>query len=70
VIEAVGSEKMRSSSSSRRTTSTRLRAFQVRALDYLLKPFDKERFLESLQRARKQIERNETGTSASGCWRS
>jgi two-component system LytT family response regulator len=38
-----------------------LKAFQVRALDYLLKPFDRERFNESLGRARKQIERDETG---------
>ena len=38
-----------------------LKAFQVRALDYLLKPFDRERFTDALQRARKQIERDETG---------
>src|SRR5919106_5016001 len=38
-----------------------LKAFEVRALDYLLKPFDRERFTEALQRARKQIERDETG---------
>src|SRR6478672_11458653 len=38
-----------------------IRAFQVRALDYLLKPFDRERFTEALQRARRQIERVETG---------
>ena len=38
-----------------------LRAFQVRALDYLLKPFDRERFTDALQRARKQLEHEETG---------
>jgi len=38
-----------------------LRAFQVRALDYLLKPFDRERFTEALQRARTHIQRDETG---------
>src|SRR5688572_1979484 len=38
-----------------------LRAFQVRALDYLLKPFDRERFQEALQRARLHIQRDETG---------
>ena len=32
-----------------------LRAFDVHALDYLLKPFDKARFQQSLQRARSQI---------------
>jgi len=38
-----------------------LRAFEVRALDYLLKPFDRERFQEALGRARAQIEGRETG---------
>src|SRR6476660_3859039 len=38
-----------------------LHAFQVRALDYLLKPFYRERFTEALERARRQIERVETG---------
>lgn len=33
-----------------------LRAFDVDALDYLLKPFDSKRFAEALQRARRQIE--------------
>jgi len=32
-----------------------IHAFDVHALDYLLKPFDKERFLDTLQRARDQI---------------
>jgi two-component system LytT family response regulator len=35
-----------------------LRAFDVHALDYLLKPFDRERFREALTRAQAQIERN------------
>jgi two-component system, LytTR family, response regulator len=34
-----------------------LRAFEVHALDYLLKPFDTERFTKALERARTQIER-------------
>jgi len=38
-----------------------LRAFEVRALDYLLKPFDRARFQEALARARSQIEGRETG---------
>ena len=33
----------------------------MRALDYLLKPFDRERFQEALQRARTYIQRDETG---------
>lgn len=36
-----------------------LRAFEVHALDYLLKPFDRERFQKSLRRAISQIQRNQ-----------
>jgi two-component system, LytTR family, response regulator len=32
-----------------------VRAFEVHAVDYLLKPFDRERFLRSLQRAKAQL---------------
>ena len=32
-----------------------LRAFDVRALDYLLKPFDRERFQQALSRARQRV---------------
>jgi two-component system LytT family response regulator len=32
-----------------------VRAFEVHALDYLLKPFDRERFLTSLERAREAV---------------
>ena len=38
-----------------------LRAFEVHALDYLLKPFDRERFGTALARARDQIERRKNG---------
>src|SRR4051794_29761596 len=38
-----------------------LRAFDVHALDYLLKPFDRERFRQALGRARQQIERRSGG---------
>lgn len=36
-----------------------LKAFDVHALDYLLKPFDDERFVQALQRAKSQIEARE-----------
>src|SRR5215470_18873978 len=36
-----------------------LQAFEVQALDYLLKPFDDERFAQALNRARVQIEQRE-----------
>ena len=35
-----------------------LRAFEVHAFDYLLKPFDRRRFRESLQRAKTQLTRD------------
>jgi two-component system LytT family response regulator len=38
-----------------------LRAFDVHALDYLLKPFDRERFHDALTRARQHLERRSNG---------
>jgi two-component system LytT family response regulator len=38
-----------------------LRAFDVHALDYLLKPFDRERFQTALERAREQIGKRRNG---------
>ena len=38
-----------------------LRAFEAHALDYLLKPFDDERFAASLQRARERIRQQQLG---------
>ena len=38
-----------------------LRAFEVHALDYLLKPFDVERFNPALERGRTQVERQGEG---------
>ena len=38
-----------------------LRAFDVHALDYLLKPFDRERFQQALARARQHLERKDAG---------
>jgi len=61
VIEAVGVERMPLVIFVTAYDQHALRAFQVKALDYLLKPFDKERLTDALQRARKQIEREETG---------
>ena len=40
-----------------------LRAFEVQAFDYLLKPFDGRRFRESLQRARARVECDRSGQS-------
>jgi two-component system, LytTR family, response regulator len=38
-----------------------LRAFDARALDYLLKPFSDERFAEALQRAKTQVRQRRAG---------
>jgi two-component system LytT family response regulator len=61
VIEAVGSDKMPLVIFVTAYDQHALKAFQVRALDYLLKPFDRERFKDALGRARKQLEREENG---------
>ena len=58
VIEAVGIDKMPFVVFVTAYDRYALRAFDVHALDYLLKPFDRERFREALARARAQIERN------------
>ena len=39
-----------------------MRAFEFHALDYLLKPFDRPRFLESLERAREAVRRRRSGS--------
>jgi len=61
VIEAVGAEKMPLVIFVTAHDQHALRAFQVRALDYLLKPFDRDRFRDALERARKQVERDDSG---------
>ena len=38
-----------------------LKAFEASALDYLLKPFDEERFIESVDKAKKRIKLNQAG---------
>lgn len=43
-----------------------LRAFEVHALDYLLKPFSEARFQEVMQRVRRQMERPRETASALG----
>ena len=61
VIEQVGSERMPLVIFVTAYDQHALKAFQVRALDYVLKPFDRERFQEATQRARAHIQRDETG---------
>ncbi len=55
VLEAVGSERMPRVIFVTAYDSYALRAFEAQALDYLLKPFDDERFARALDRARKEL---------------
>lgn len=43
-----------------------LKAFEVHALDYLLKPFDRTRFLSALRRAKKRLRADRDGELAEG----
>src|SRR3954464_3518509 len=61
VIEAVGADKMPFVVFVTAYDRYALRAFDVHALDYLLKPFDRDRFKEALERAQIQIERSSGG---------
>ena len=57
VIDAVGPDRMPLVVFVTAFDKYALRAFDVHALDYLLKPFDRERFGQALGRARQQLER-------------
>ena len=61
VIEAVGAEKMPSVIFVTAYDEYALRAFEVHALDYLLKPFSRDRFREMLKHARASLERRRAG---------
>ena len=55
VIEAVGAEHMPFVVFVTAYDKYAIKAFDVHAVDYLLKPFDKERFYQALTRARQQL---------------
>jgi two-component system, LytTR family, response regulator len=61
VIEAVGGGRMPFVVFVTAFDRYALRAFDVHALDYLLKPFDRDRFRETLTRAREQLEHRTQG---------
>jgi two-component system LytT family response regulator len=61
VIEAVGAERMPCVIFVTAYDRYTLRAFEVQALDYLLKPFERERFRQTVERARRQIQQRQAG---------
>ena len=61
VIEAIGASRMPPVVFVTAYDRYALRAFDVRALDYLLKPFDRDRFREALVRARQQMQQHTPG---------
>jgi two-component system LytT family response regulator len=64
VIAAVGVDRMPPTVFVTAYDEYTVRAFEVQALDYLLKPFGRQRFQSALQRARRHLEREQTGSLA------
>ncbi|HYI08982.1 MAG TPA: LytTR family DNA-binding domain-containing protein [Thermoanaerobaculia bacterium] len=60
VIEAIG-EEMPATIFTTAFDRFALKAFDLAAVDYLVKPFDDDRFVQALRRARKSIELQEVG---------
>ena len=61
VIQTIGAERMPAVVFVTAYDQHALRAFEVQALDYLLKPFDGDRFQGALKRIRRQLDSQETG---------
>lgn len=57
VLEAIGAEQMPAVVFVTAYDQYALKAFEVHALDYLLKPFDHERFQKAIERARMEIQK-------------
>jgi two-component system LytT family response regulator len=56
VVEEIGAEQMPAVVFVTAYDRYALRAFEIHALDYLLKPFDRERFQQALRRARERVQ--------------
>jgi two-component system LytT family response regulator len=61
VIEQVGAERMPAVVFVTAYDEYALKAFEVHAIDYLLKPFGRDRFQQTLQHAREHLERRRAG---------
>jgi two-component system, LytTR family, response regulator len=61
VVEEVGAEEMPATIFTTAFDRFALKAFDLAAVDYLVKPFDDERFAQALRRARKSVELEEVG---------
>src|SRR5687768_442930 len=61
VIEGIGADKMPTVIFVTAYDEYALRAFEVHALDYLLKPFGRDRFRQTLTHARAHLERRRAG---------
>jgi two-component system, LytTR family, response regulator len=59
VVEAIGAEQMPATVFTTAFDRFALKAFDLAAVDYLVKPFDDDRFAQALRRARKSIELQE-----------
>jgi two-component system LytT family response regulator len=64
VVEAVGVDRMPLTIFITAYDEHAVRAFEVHALDYLLKPFGRTRLQKAVARARQQLERNRAGAIA------
>jgi two-component system, LytTR family, response regulator len=67
VIDAIGIDKMPALVFVTAYDQFALNAFEVQAVDYLLKPFDEERFKRSFQRVFDQIQKNEDHSTTLTC---
>ncbi|MEA2464134.1 MAG: two-component system, LytTR family, response regulator [Acidobacteriota bacterium] len=61
VVEAIGADQMPATIFTTAFDKFALKAFDLAAVDYLVKPFDDERFAQALRRARKSIELQDVG---------
>ena len=64
VIEEIGVDRMPPTVFVTAYDEYAVRAFEVQALDYLLKPFGRQRFQSALERARRHLERERQGEMA------